>query len=267
MEQSYPPRYSLGVLLLAILVLISGCTTTLKNQTVSQATPTPSPVLTAIPPQTTNQSTPTPSLPPVTTTPSITSDDVTQHFMDIAFGSGTTQLNRLAYAPTSQKPRNTLSLFNGNSDDMALMESFINEFNDLSATNQFSVNIKTTSTADTVIQFIAQTGMDAIPTESYTKEFKSGDISYAKVGSGIIYINDNLKGDVRTHTILRSFLYELGCKGETLKYPDSMFYYEDNTNTRLSLIDMRAIQILYGVGLTRGMTVADVKNVVYVKTN
>jgi hypothetical protein len=46
-----------------------------------------------------------------------------------------------------------------------------------------------------------------------------------------------------------------------------MFYYDDNTNTRLSLIDKKAIQIMYGAGLYRGMTVADVKNVVNVKTN
>jgi hypothetical protein len=263
----YPFYFSLIILFSAILVLVSGCTTTSQNQTVSTATPIPSPVLTTLPAQTPQQSTPTPSLTPVTTTQSITSDDVTQHFMDIAFGSGTTQLDRLAYTPTNPKPRNTLSIFNGNSNDIALMEAFISEFNDLSATNQFSENIKTTSTADVVLQFVAQTGMDAIPAESYTKEFKSGAVSYAKIGSGTIYINDNLKGDLRTHIILRSFLYELGCKGETLKYPDSMFYYEDNTNPRLSLIDKRAIQILYGAGLTRGMTVADVKNVVYVKTN
>jgi hypothetical protein len=256
------------VLVSIILVMVSGCTSTSQDQTIPLVTPTPSPVLTTIPPITTVlQVTPTPSLPPVTTTRSITSDDVTQHFMDIAFGSGTTQLDRLAYYPTGQKPRDTLSIFNGNSADMALLQSFISEFNDLSATNQFSENIKTTSTADTVLQFVAQTGMDAIPMGSYSKEFKSGTVSYAKVGSGIIYINDNLKGDLRTHIIIRSFLYELGCKGESLKYPESMFYYDDNTNTRLSLIDKKAIQIMYGAGLYRGMTVADVKNVVNVKTN
>ena len=172
--------------------------------------------------------------------------------MDVAFGSGTTQLDRLAYNPTGSKPRITLSLFNGNNADMALLGSFITEFNDLSATNQFSENIKTTSNADIVIQFVAQSGMDAIPSESYTKEFKSGSVSYAKIGSGTIYINDNLKGDLRTHIILRSLLYELGCRGETLKYPDSMFYYDDNTNIRLSLIDKKAVQIMYGAGLCTG---------------
>ena len=94
--------------------------------------------------------------------------------MDIAFGSGTTQADRLAYTPTGPKPLVTLSLFNGIDADMALLGSFITEFNDLSATNQFSENIKTTSNANIVIQFVAESGMAAIPTESYTKEFKSG---------------------------------------------------------------------------------------------
>jgi hypothetical protein len=208
MEKSYPFCYSLMVLFSVIFILVSGCTTTSQNQTISQATPTPSPILTTLSAQIApaQQSTPIPSLSPVITTQSITSDDVTQHFMDIAFGSGNTQLDRLAYNPTNQKPRDTLTIFNGNSDDMVLLESFISEFNDLSATNQFSENIKTTSTADMVIQFVSQTGMDAILKDSYSKEFKSGTISYAKVGPGIIYINNNLRSDLRDHIILRSFL-------------------------------------------------------------
>ena len=139
--------------------------------------------------------------------------------MDVAFGSGTTQLERLAYNPTGSKPRNILSLSNGNNADMAFLGSFITEFNDLSATNQISENIKTTSNADIVIQFVAQSGMDAIPSESYSKEFKSGLFPMQRSVSGTIYINDNLKGDSRTHIILRSLLYELGCGGESLKYP------------------------------------------------
>jgi hypothetical protein len=268
MEKSRPFWYSLIILFSVTLVVVSGCTTTTQDQPVPQTTQIPSTIQTtiAVPLTTAPQTTQNPALPPVTTPPSITSDDITQHFMDIAFGSGTTQLDRLSYNPTGSKPLNTVSLFNGNNADMALLGSFITEFNDLSATNQFSENIKTTSNADIVIQFVAGTGMDAIPSESYTKEFKSGSVSYAKTGPGVIYINDNLKGDLRTHIILRSFLYDLGCKGETLKYPDSMFYYDDNTNIRLSLIDKKAVQIMYGEGLYRGMTVADVKNVVNVRT-
>ena len=187
--------------------------------------------------------------------------------MDIAFGSGNTQLDRLAYSPTAQVPKNTISIFNGNSNDTALIQSFIGQFNDLSATNQFFTNIKTSTNADIVIQFVSTAGMDAIPQESYTREIKSGNVSYAKIGPQIIYINDDLTGDERGHIVLRSLLYALGFQGETLKYPDSIFYYQPNTNTRLTLVDQKAIQIMYSAGLYPGMTVADVKNVVYVRTN
>jgi hypothetical protein len=266
MEKSRPFLYPSIIFFLAILVLISGCTTTTQTQPVPPTTQIPSTIQTTVPVLVTTAPLITQNPIPVTTTSPITSDDITQHFMDVAFGSGTTQLERLSYNPTGSKPRNTLSLSNGNNADMALLGSFITEFNDISATNQISENIKTTSNADIVLQFVAQSGMDAIPSESYSKEFKSGSVSYAKIGSGTIYINDNLKGDLRTHIILRSLLYELGCRGETLKYPDSMFYYDDNTNIRLSLIDKKAVQIMYGAGLYRGMTVADVKNVVNVRT-
>jgi hypothetical protein len=266
MEKSRPFLYPLIIFLLAILVLISGCTTTTQTQPVPPTTPIPSTIQTTVPVLITTAPQITQNPSSVPTTRSITSDDITQHFMDVAFGSGTTQLERLSYSPTGSKPRNTLSLSNGNNADMALLGSFITEFNDLSATNQISENIKTTSNADIVLQFVAQSGMDAIPSESYSKEFKSGSVPYAKIGSGTIYINDNLKGDLRTHIILRSLLYELGCRGETLKYPDSIFYYDDNTNIRLSLIDRKAVQIMYGAGLYQGMTVADVKNVVNVRT-
>jgi hypothetical protein len=187
--------------------------------------------------------------------------------MDIAFGSGNTQLDRLSPNLTSQKPMNTLSLFNGNTSDGSLLESFASEFNDLSSTNQFSTNIKTGTAADIVFRFVSDTGMDAIPKESYTREFKSGGVIASKIGPGIIYINEGLTGDKRSHVILRSLLYEIGFKGETLKYPDSIFYYQDNTNTRLSLIDTKAIQIMYGAGIYPGMTVADVRKIVYVKTS
>jgi hypothetical protein len=109
--------------------------------------------------------------------------------------------------------------------------------------------------------------MDAIPQESYTKEIKSGGVTYAKVGPHIVYVNAGLTGDTRNHFVLRSLLYALGFRGETLQYPDSVFYYQSMTNSRLSLIDRKAIEIMYGAGLYPDMTVANVKNVVYVRTN
>jgi len=261
--------FFLIIVLTAVLILAAGCTGPSSVQapaaTTVPSTPMPTPVITF----TVNTLVPATSAPVVTaTTPlPLTSDDVTQHFMDLAFGSGNTQLNRLAYNATLKFPKNSISLFSGNSADTALIQSFIDQFNDLSATNQFLTNIKTSTNADIVIRFVPQTGMDAITEEFYTKEIKSGNISYAKIGPHIIYVNNDLTGDERSHIVLRSLLYALGFQGETLKYPDSVFYYQPNTNTRLTLVDQKAIQIMYGAGLYPGMTVANVKNVVYVKTN
>lgn len=267
--KQYRTFFYIFVTFLALFVIAAGCTTSSPAPATPVPTPTPT-VTTPVPVETTTVPA-TPALLPTTPVPTtvapITSDDVTQHFMDIAFGSGTTQLDRLPYTPTAQKPKEIISLLNGNDADLALVSSFISEFNDLSATNQFSTNIKTSSTGDIVIQFVSQTGMDAINKDMYSKEYKSGGVSYAKFGPGNIYINNDLKGDQRSHVLLWSLLYELGFKGESLKYPDSIFYYQNNTNTKLSLIDQKAIQIMYGAGLYPGMTVANVKNVVYVKTN
>lgn len=260
--------FILSVLMAAALVLTAGCTGTGPVETPPASTASPSPTQSPSPAATIPVTTPSPVIPaPTATAAPITSDDVTQHFMDLAFGSGNTRLNRLAYNPTAQVPKNTLSLFNGNSDDTALIQSFISQFNDLSATNQFSTNIKSSTSADIVIEFVSATGMDAIPQESYTKEIKSGGVTYAKIGPQIIYINDDLTGDMRSHIVLRSLLYALGFRGESLKYPDSVFYYQSTTNTQLSLIDQKAIEIMYGAGLYPDMTVANVKNVVYVRTN
>ncbi len=245
--------FFLTILLTTVILLTAGCTGPGPAQAppVSIPSPAPSPAVTL--PVTTTVTTlaPAPLVPTVTASPPITSDDITQHFMDIAFGSGNTQLDRLPYTPTPQVPMNTISIFNGNSADTALIQSFISQFNDLSATNQFFTNIKTSTNADIVIQFVSTAGMDAIPQESYTKEIKSGNISYAKIGPQIIYINDDLTGDERSHIVLRSLLYALGFQGETLKYPDSIFYYQPNTNTQLSLVDQKAIQIMYSAGLYR----------------
>jgi hypothetical protein len=251
------------------VLLVAGCTgpgqvpVTPVTTPAPTLSPTEAPVITTPIPTTAAVSSPA----PITTPPAITSDDVTQHFMDIAFGSGNTKLDRLPQSPSANSPLSTISLFNGNSNDTALVQSFISQFNDLSATNQFSTNIKTTTNADIVIRFVSPAGMDAIPKESYTREIRSGSVSYARIGPRIIYINDDLKGDLRSHIVLRGILYGLGFPGETLKYPDSVFYYEPNQNTRLDLVDQKAVQIMYSTGLTPGMTVANVKNVIYLKTN
>jgi hypothetical protein len=149
-------------------------------------------------------------------------------------------------------------------NDNDVIQGFILEFNDLSKSGKISENIRDGTTGDLKIKFISQEGMNDISSD--VKTFKSNGITTAKIASGnIIYINNNLKGDQRNHSILRSLYYALGVKGETLVYSDSLFFYEENHNTRLSFIDKKAIELLFGQGINNGMTVDDVKKIMYFK--
>jgi len=51
-----------------------------------------------------------------------------------------------------------------------------------------------------------------------------------------------------------------------MKYPDSIFYYTNQDTTRLSFLDEKAVQIMYGLGTYNGMTVDDVKKVIFFKS-
>jgi len=250
-------------------VLIAGCTDSTVSQ---QETGAPTTVPTV--PPTTVPATPSP-LPTINFTPApvtttvvpLTSEDVTQHFLDVAFGAGNSHLERLPYAPTLDKPKNSIAFYNGDQGDMNILQQFIAQFNDLSSTNQFLTNFKSGTEGDVVIKFISPSGMDAIPQETVVKEYKSTNASYSKISANTIYINSDLSGDLRDHVLLRSFLYFIGFRGETLRYPDSIFYYGDNTNTQLTLADQKAIQIMYSSGLYPGMTVDDVRKIVFVKSS
>jgi len=270
MDRSRLIFYFIATVAMMCFIFVAGCSTASPSSPGTTSTPSPTltstpAIATTLPPSPTVAVTQALPQAVVTTLAAITSDDITTHFLDLAFGSGNTQLYRLPNKASVNTPKNSISLFDGDASDLALIQDFVAQFNDLSATNKFSENIKSGNNADIVIQFVSSAGMDAIPTESYTQEYKSGGVSYAKIGPSTIYINSDLKGDIRNHIVLRSLLYVLGFRGESLKYPDSIFYYQDATNTKLSLIDQKAIQIMYSSGLYPGMTVADVRNVVYVK--
>lgn len=175
--------------------------------------------------------------------------------MDLAFGRETSRISRMI--PWE------ISTGTSSNSDRELLEKFILEFNDISQSGKISENLRDSTTGDLKIKFIPQDGMNDIA--DYDKIFKSGDIITAKIRSDTIYINHNLKGDMRNHTILRSVYYTMGVKGDTVTYPDSLFYYDDNTNTGLTLIDKKALELLFGGGLYNGMSVDDVKKVIYIK--
>jgi hypothetical protein len=197
----------------------------------------------------------------------LSSDDIKMHFMDLAYGSGNAYLER--WNATDNNGRIVISVTANSDTDIPLLEEAAREFNSQSGTNQVSEQIKEGSNGDIAIKFIPENGFDGIvinTSESLTnREFTAGNLTTAKLTHGTIYINANLKGDLRNHTLIRSLFYELGFVGETQKYPDSLFYAEENTHTSLSDADLKAIGIMYGTGLTHGMAVDDVKRAVYIR--
>jgi hypothetical protein len=63
--------------------------------------------------------------------------------------------------------------------------------------------------------------------------------------------------------IVRSLMYEMGLTGETTKYPDSIFYAEENSNIEFAPVDKRAIAMLYESGFTNGMNADDLRQNLY----
>ena len=129
--------------------------------------------------------------------------------------------------------------------------------------------IKEGMNGNIVIKFIPGEGMGDIAvntSDSLTNhDFQINGSTVSEVTPGVVYIDEDLKGDQRNHTLMRSLYYELGVTGETQKYPDSLFYSGVNTNVNLTYVDRGAIAILYGPGLYPGMTVDDIRRIMYIQ--
>jgi hypothetical protein len=206
------------------------------------------------------------------TTP-VSPDDIKVHFLDVAYGGGN-RLERLNYTADSQ--RVVISVSAAQDSDVSLIESTALAFNAVSQTNKISENIKQGTNGDITLKFIPESGMNAIQladvavsgkyNESLTRrEFMSHGVSAAKIVRGTAYINSNLKGEARNHTIARSILYEMGLTGETAKYADSIFYAGDNENVELSYLDRKVVEMMYEPGLVNGMTIDDLRKVIYIR--
>ncbi len=240
--------------------------------------PPATPVPTLVPERTGATPVASPPVPSVTTaavteTPAslaasgFSSDDVKLHFLDLAFGAGNAFLERLD--PDVDNGRIILSVTANSNADLAVLERAAKEFNGLSRTNQISENIKQGPNGDIAIKFIPESGMGGIVINTSdslnSREFRINDTLAAKISRGTIYINANLKGDVRNYTLIHCLYYQLGFVGATEDYPDSLFYTGQNTNANLSYIDRKAVEVMYATGLAPGMTVDDVKKAVYIR--
>lgn len=254
--------FSLSILLLGIYLCISGCLNVPGAQETSPTIQTTEPTI--VP---TSSVTVIETFTPLETPTAIrlSSEDINLHFMDVAFGSGTIYLVRL---PPSSK-RTTISLNAGTDADRQTIEAFTAKFNSLSQSNMLFENPKVGQTGDIRIKFLSPEGMRAVDMDDemdwLNREFSCDGVTCAKIKGYDIYLNSDMKGDQRTHYLLRSLLYTLGFKGDSLQYPDSIFAYPENTVTELSFLDEKAIQVMYGLGMYDGMTVYDVKGVLFFK--
>jgi len=214
---------------------------------------------------------------PVSATPTLTQttepttapsqDAIKLHLIDIAFGDDNIVLHR--WDPTKNNGRIIISVSGGNSGDTQNLEAAARQFDGLSATNQISTMIKEASQGDISIRFIPESGMDGLALNASDghalKEVTIDGITAARIVPGSIYLNAALNGDVRNHTLIRSLYYTLGVVGETDSYTDSVFFSGANTNTNLSYMDQKALELLYGNRLKAGMSASEVKGILYIK--
>lgn len=199
--------------------------------------------------------------PPPTILPS--PDAVKLYLVDIAFGND--NINLLRWDPARNNGRIIVSVNGGNSGDLQGVLTAVRQFNSLSATNQISENIKQNSEGDLTIKFVPESGMAGlalnVSSGNALKEVTVNGITAARIVPGTIYLNTNLKGDVRNHTLIRSLFYGLGVVGDSDQYKDSLFFSGDNTNTDLTYIDQKALELLYGKRLQPGMTAGEVRDI------
>jgi hypothetical protein len=195
---------------------------------------------------------------PVPTPKSYSSAEIGNHLLEIGFGPN----NNVVKKPT----KNLLVVsLDGmyNKPDVALVNNFINQFNNYSSTTKLSENINFNTPADIALDFQPATNIIQINTTFDYKDPQTGTQYFAltretaAINSDLrekTYVNSDLKGDERKRWILRAILYNLGFYGETAKYPDSIFYAGATNSSQLSDIDLKALQLMYGNKITNGMT-------------
>ena len=233
---------------------------------VPAASPPPAATATAVP------SAPATATPAPTPTV-VSGDDVRNHFLDIAY----TATNRIEMIDTNAtKSRLIIAATSATDDDLAAIEKAAKIFNDASTTVKLSENVKETDNGDILFRFLPEDGVNSIDINTVplssgaissdvltSKELYQGNVIGAKIVRGTIYLNANLKGDAKRHVIVRSLMYQMGLTGETTKYPDSIFYAQENTNVNFAPIDTKAIAMLYNSGFTNRMGGEDLRRIIY----
>jgi hypothetical protein len=199
----------------------------------------------------------------------VSSADVKKFFMSVAFGP-----NNVVIKKTSVD-RISLTLSGEcNDNDTATIEQFKSQFNNYSYSSQFTWN-KNTDMATIKVFFLPESSLEDIESSNtisvISQDPKTGVIHYIQSTTITpyttvenLYVNSDFNGDQRTHWILRGLLSELGFRGDTGDYPDSIFYSGSETTPQLSTTDWKAVELMYGSKITPGMSFDRVKSLLMI---
>jgi len=270
-------KISILAALVVGMVIVSGCTNTGSTTPVAQSATAPTVAIpttvipTAAATATSQAQTPLPQITTITTTAQVaySTNDINKHFIDIAFGPDYSYINKW------NKELVDIGISGSYTDpDVILVNNFSRLFNSYSSFTKLPSELtKERMTANIVLIFMPESSLKNINSDNSWKvsqNRETGTINYiyratpGQFSSEAIYINSDLKGDSRTHWILRALLYELGFPGETGSYSDSMFYSESDSATSLSKIDLKALELLYGKKISFGMNLTQVRQLLQV---
>ena len=211
---------------LVLVILVCGCTSTAPS---TQPTATSTIVIGTTPVPTPPKviSSETTVIPEVIPSSTITqtvysTNDIYKHFVDIAFSPDYPSINKwnkeLVYVAI---------IGNYDNKDIKTINNFLQLFNSYSSTTKLPKEVQQSETlGDIVLIFLPESSLNNINLDTSWKIsknpengtinfiYKTNPLQYG-VSTHTVYINSDLKGNARTHWILRSLLYELGFPGET----------------------------------------------------
>ena len=200
-----------------------------------------------------------------------TTNQINQHFIDIAFDPNNQKISKVS--SSTEKIAITGSY---KDKDKAVLSDFIQQFNAHSTTLTLPGTPTEGSEGNIVVKFMTGPALDSLSkdtsynsvnTQPIFNTDDSGTICSIYRSSGAstavtdyVYLNSDLADDVRAHYLIRGILYHMGFPGESGRYPTSIFYSQPNTVVKLSPIDLKAVEIMYGTTITNGMTLSTARS-------
>ena len=263
---------------LILVILAGGCTSTAPSDQPA-ATSTIVPGTTPFPTTPKVTLSETRAIPEVIPSSTITqtlysTSDIYKHFVDIAFSPDYPSIHKW-----NKELVHVALTGNYDSTDIKTINNFLQVFNSYSTTTKLPKEVQQSETlGDIVVTFLPESSLNNINLDTSWKIsrnpengtinfiYKTNPFQYGVI-THTVYINSDLKGNARTHWILRSLLYELGFPGETGMYPDSIFYSGSDTGTSLSKIDVKALELMYGTKISNGMSLNKIREILVIDSS